>query len=81
MITINSSDFIKKPSYITKPTDITFVEDAKKHIIKSVVLPYELYEKFKEKIEDEIYLINNKKALSNQAYKEFLDIESVVEDK
>jgi hypothetical protein len=31
MIKINSSDIIKKPSYVTRPTDITFVEDAKKH--------------------------------------------------
>ncbi len=80
MITISSSDIIKKPSYITRPTDITFVEDAKKHIIKSVVLPYSLYEKVKEKIEDELYIMNNKKALSSQAYNEFLEIESVSEE-
>jgi len=80
MITINSSDIIKKPSYITSPSDITFVEDAKKHITKSVVLPYELYERLKEKIEDEVYLMNNKKALDKESYNEFLDIESVVED-
>ena len=29
MIIINSSDFIKKPSYMTKPKDIIFIEDAK----------------------------------------------------
>lgn len=80
MITINSSDFIKKPSYITQPTDITFVEDAKKHITKSVVIPYSLYEKLREKIEDELYLIQNSKALSKDSYKEFLEIEEVVED-
>ncbi|MCF6205754.1 MAG: hypothetical protein L3J47_02500 [Sulfurovum sp.] len=75
MITINSSDIIKKPSYVTKPTDITFVEDAKRHITKSVILPYELYEKVREKIEDEIYLYENKNALSNSSYEEFLEIE------
>jgi len=80
MITISSSDFIKKPSYITKPTDITFVEDAKKHITKSVVLPYSLYKKLKEKIEDELYLINNKNALGEKAYDEFLEIEEIVEE-
>jgi len=80
MITINSSDIIKKPSYITRPTDITFVEDAKKHITKSVVLPYELYERIKEKIEDEVYLMNNKNALGDSSYKEFLEIETVLED-
>lgn len=80
MIVINSSDFIKKPSYITQPADITFVEDAKKHITKSVVIPYSLYEKLKEKIEDELYLIQNQNALSKKSYEEFLDIEEVVQD-
>ncbi len=80
MVVINSSDFIKKPSYITQPLDITFVEDAKKHITKSVVLPYSLYEKVREKIEDELYLIQNKKALSESSYDEFLEIETIVEE-
>lgn len=75
MITISSSDVVKKPSYITNPQDITFVEDAKKHIKKSVVIPYALYEKLKEQIEDELYLFENKKALSQEAYDEFLEIE------
>jgi len=75
MIIISSSDVVKKPSYITNPQDITFVEDAKKHIKKSVVLPYALYEKLKEQIEDELYLFENKKALSQEAYDEFLEIE------
>jgi len=78
MIVINSTDIIKKPSYITRPSDITFVEDAKKHITKSVVLPYSLYEKVKEKIEDELYLMNNQKALSQKSYDEFLEIEEAV---
>jgi len=80
MITISSSDVIKKPSYITNPKEITIVEDAKKHIIKSVVIPYELYEKIKEKLEDEIYLLENSDALDDKAYREFLDIEEVCED-
>jgi len=80
MITISSSCIIKKPSYITRPTDITFVEDAKKHIIKSVVLPYELYQKVRVTIEDELYLMNNEEALSKKSYEEFLEIESVNEE-
>jgi hypothetical protein len=80
MLVINSSDIVKKPSYVTNPTDITFVEDAKKHITKSVVLPYALYEKIREKIEDEIYLANNKQSLSKKSYDEFLEIEPIVED-
>ena len=80
MIIINSSDIVKKPSYVTRPTDITFIEDAKQHITKSVVLPYALYEKVKEKIEDELYIMNNKKALSKSAYDEFLEIEQLSEE-
>lgn len=80
MITITSSDIVKKPSYITRPTDITFIEDAKQHIIRSVVIPFELYEKLQEKIEDEIYLLRNKQALSKQAYNEFLEIEPICEE-
>ncbi|MFP4486487.1 MAG: hypothetical protein ACLFOC_05965 [Campylobacterales bacterium] len=80
MLVISSSDIVKKPSYITRPTDITFVEDAKKHITKSVVLPYELYEKVKEKIEDELYLMNNKQALSQSSFDDFLEIEAVAEE-
>jgi len=80
MITISSSDIIKKPSYITRPKEITFVEDMKKHVIKSVVLPYDLYERVREKIEDEMYLMRNVKALGKEAYDEFLEIEEVVED-
>ena len=80
MITISSSDIIKKPSYVTRPEEITFVEDMKKHVIKSVVLPYDLYERVREQIEDEMYLMRNTKALGEDANKEFLEIEEVVED-
>ena len=80
MLTIASRDIVKTPSYITSPKEITFVEDAKKHIIKSVVFPYELYEQLREKIEDELYIIQNKKALSKESYEEFLEIEEVCEE-
>ncbi len=76
MLTITSSDIIKKPSYITRPKEITFVEDAKKHITKSVVLPYEFYKIVQEKIEDELYLFQNKEALGTKAQDEFLEIEA-----
>ena len=77
MMTISASDIIKKPSHITRPTEITLIEDAKKHIKRSVVLPYELYERVKEKIEDEVYIMNNKQALSKKSYDEFLSIETI----
>lgn len=80
MLIISSSDIVKKPSYVTRPTEITFVEDAKQHITRSVVLPYALYERVKEKIEDEIYLFNNQKALSSTANDEFMQIEPIAED-
>ena len=78
MITINASEIIKKPSYITRPTETTLVEDAKKHIKRSVVLPYDLYEI--ERIEDEVYMMNNKQALSKKSYNEFLVIETISEE-
>jgi hypothetical protein len=80
MITIASRDIVRTPSYITAPQDITFVEDAKKHIIKSVVFPYALYEQLREKIEDELYIIQNKQALSKESYNDFLEIEEVSEE-
>jgi len=80
MLTISSSAIVKKPSYITRPKEITFVEDAKQHIIKSVVLPYSLYQKVRETIEDELYLMNNREALSACANEEFLEIEPVCEE-
>jgi len=80
MITISASDVIKKPSYISNPTDITFVEDAKKHITKSVVLPYDLYKRIKNTVEDELYLYKNQKALGKNSYKEFLNTEEIIEE-
>ena len=80
MLVVNASDIVKKPSYVTRPTDITFVEDAKKHITRSVVLPFALYERVKQTIEDELYIMNNKEALSKQANDEFLEIESISEE-
>jgi len=80
MITINASDIIKKPSYITRPTEITLVEDVKKHIKRSVVLPSALYERVRDTIEDEVYMMNNKQALSKKSYNEFLVIETISEE-
>lgn len=80
MISINSSDIVKKPSYVTNPADITFIRDAKKQITKSVVIPFALYEKLREKIEDELYIMKNEKALSQASYDAFLEIEEVIEE-
>ena len=76
MLSITSNDIEKDTSYVTNPSDITFIEDTDKQTIKSVVLPYSLYEKIKEKIEDELYLAQNSKALSQKAKEEF----EIVED-
>ncbi len=80
MLTISSSDIVKKPSYVTRPEEITFVEDAKQHVVRSVVIPYKIYETIREKIEDELYLAANKKALSQEAYDSFLETEAVAEE-
>lgn len=44
------------------------------------MIPYELYEKLKVKIEDELYLLQNADALGANSYQEFLEIEEIVED-
>jgi len=81
MLAIKSSDVVKNPSLITNPKDITFVDDAKKHITKSVVLPYEFYKLIQEEVENKLYLYQNKDALSQKSYEEFLEIEdSFAED-
>jgi hypothetical protein len=80
MITISSSDIVKRPSCVSRPKEVTFVEDAKQHVIRSVVIPYELYEKIREKIEDELYLAANAQALSAEAYDDFRQIEPVAEE-
>ena len=63
MITISTSEIVKKPRLISAPDDITLIEDARKHEPRSVLLPYDLYLRIREKIEDEIYLYKNAKAL------------------
>ena len=64
MITISTSDIVKKPSLISAPKDITIIEDARRNVPKSVLLPIELYEQIREKIEDELYLYQNRDALA-----------------
>jgi hypothetical protein len=63
MITVSTSEIVKKPRLISAPDDVTLIEDARKHEPRSVLLPYDLYLRVKEKIEDEVYLYNNAKAL------------------
>ena len=80
MLTISSSDIVKKLSYVTKPEEIIFVEDANQHVIRSVVMPYNIYEMIREKIEDELYLAANSSALSQEAYDGFLEMEDVIDE-
>lgn len=77
---ITVSDVVKKPSIVTNATEVTLIEDAKRHIAKSVVIPYSLYEKIRAKLEEELYLLENAQALNEEAYREFLEIEGVTED-
>ena len=64
MLVVSTSEIVKKPTLISQPNEITLIEDARKHEPRSVLLPYVLYERIKEKIEDDVYLFNNAKALS-----------------
>lgn len=80
MFTVSTSDIVRKPRLISHPSQVTLVEDGRKHEPRSVVLPYALYERLRQQIEDEIYLSENAKALGAQAQEEFEAIEPVVED-
>jgi len=77
---ITVSEVVKRPSIVTNATEVTLIEDAKRHIAKSVVIPYSLYEKVRTKLEEELYLLENTQALNTEAYQEFLEIESAAED-
>jgi len=65
------SDVVKKPSVVTNATEVTIIEDAKRHIAKSVVIPYAIYEKLKTRLDEELYLLENAKALGADAYEAY----------
>ncbi len=73
---VNTTDILRKPALLNSK-ELLFIEDGRKHITKSVLMPVELFDKFREQIEDEMYLIKNSKALDNQSYKEFKDIDNM----
>ena len=75
MLSISSSDVIRKPSYVTQPKEITMVKDAKQNTIKSIIFPYELYKNIRERLENELYLVQNADALSRKSYEAFLAID------
>jgi hypothetical protein len=68
---ISVSDVVKKPSIVTNAMEVTIIEDAKRHIAKSVVIPYSIYEKLKTRLDEEIYMLENAKALGAEAYEAF----------
>lgn len=74
MTTVSTTEISRKPSLISSPRGITIIEDGRKHEPKSVLLPYEFFLRIREKIEDEIYLEENREALS----KPFNESEEVV---
>ena len=76
---VNSSDILRKPALLSSD-EVLYIEDGRKHQLKSVLIPADLYELVREQIEAELYLKRNAKALNQQAYSEFLERESVVED-
>lgn len=80
MTTVTTTDILRHPALLNATDGITVIEDGRRHEPKSVLLPYALYKKVQEKIEDELYLMSNQKALDSNAYKEFLNIEEIIED-
>jgi hypothetical protein len=80
MLRVTTTDILRQPSLLTPLEGITLIEDGRNHQPKSVLLPYSLYETIKTKMEDELYLSLNKKALGIDAYYEFLNREKITED-
>ena len=79
MLVINSSDILRKPSLLSS-NEVLLIEDGRKHQLKSVLLPFDLYQVVKEQIEMELYLRANAGALDQSSYQRFLETEHVVED-
>jgi hypothetical protein len=79
MHVVNSSDILRKPALLSS-SEVLYIEDGRKHMLKSVLIPIDLYELVREQIEAELYLRENAKALGAQAYEAFKEIEPVVED-
>lgn len=80
MTTVTTTDILRHPALLNAADGITLIEDGRRHEPKSVLLSYALYAKVKERIEDELYLMSNQKALGSDAYKEFLAIEEISEE-
>lgn len=79
MLIINSSDILRKPSLLSS-NEVLLIEDGRKHQLKSVLLPFDLYQVVKEQIEMELYLRANAEALDQSSYQQFLESEHVVQD-
>ena len=79
MQVVNSSDILRKPGLLSSD-EVLYIEDGRKHQLKSVLIPAELYELVREQIEAELFLKRNAKALDQASYQEFLDREVVAED-
>ena len=77
---ITVSDVVKRPSIVTNATEVVLIEDAKHNIAKSVVIPYAIYRKLQNRLEEELYLLENARALDSDSYNDFLEIEEAAED-
>jgi hypothetical protein len=76
---VTSSDILRKPALLSSD-QVLFIEDGRKHVLKSVLLPIDIYHRVRELVEAEIYLRENAQALGEESYADFLAIETVVED-
>lgn len=52
MQTVTATEILRKPSLLNTK-EILILEDGRKHIPKSVIIPFDMYQKVKEKIEIE----------------------------
>lgn len=76
---VNSTDILRKPALLSSK-EVLYIEDGRKHELKSVLIPVELYELIREQFEEALYLRRNTDALSLESYENFSEIESVAGD-
>lgn len=60
---VTSSDILSKPALLSSD-QVLFIEDSRKHVLKSVLLPIDIHQRVCELVEAELYLRENAQALS-----------------
>ena len=78
MITVKTRDIVRRPSILNQKEPVLIIDGTTKKP-KSVVVPFDLYEKIRDIVESELFLARNADlAQSSEAKQEFLERESAL---